>query len=40
MAAYFLGHEDGRYRSARIVPEPFFVNSDLTTGVFLEDLTD
>jgi hypothetical protein len=39
MAAYFLGHEDGRYRSARIVPEPFFVHSDLTTGVFLADLT-
>ena len=39
MAAYFLGHEDGRYRSSRIVPEPFFVHSDLTTGVFLADLT-
>jgi hypothetical protein len=39
MAAYFLGREDGRYRSSRIVPEPFFVHSDLTTGVFLADLT-
>lgn len=39
MAAYFLGTEDGRYRSSRIVPEPFFVHSDLTTGVFLADLT-
>ena len=39
MAAYFLGTETGRYRSARIVPEPFFVHSDLTTGVFLADLT-
>jgi hypothetical protein len=39
MAAYFLGHEDGQYRSSRIVPEPFFVHSDLTTGVFLADLT-
>ncbi len=35
MAAYFLGTEDGQYRSSRIVPEPFFVHSDLTTGVFL-----
>lgn len=39
MASYFLGTEDGRYRSSRIVPEPFFVHSDLTTGVFLADLT-
>lgn len=39
MAAYFLGTPTGRYRSLRIVPEPFFVHSDLTTGVFLADLT-
>ncbi len=39
MAAYFIGHPEGQYRSARIVPEPFFVHSDLTTGVFLADLT-
>ena len=39
MAAYFLGTQTGRYRSSRIVPEPFFVHSDLTTGVFLADLT-
>jgi len=39
MAAYFLGHQEGLYRSSRIVPEPFFVHSDLTTGVFLADLT-
>jgi hypothetical protein len=39
MAAYFLGTETGKYRSSRIVPEPFFVHSDLTTGVFLADLT-
>ncbi len=39
MAAYFLGAATGRYRSSRIVPEPFFVHSDLTTGVFLADLT-
>jgi hypothetical protein len=38
MAAYFLGTSTGRYRSSRIVPEPFFVHSDLTTGVFLADL--
>ena len=39
MASYFLGTETGKYRSSRIVPEPFFVHSDLTTGVFLADLT-
>lgn len=38
MAAYFLGTRKGKYRSGRIVPEPFFVHSDLTTGVFLADL--
>ena len=38
MAAYFLGSDTGRYRSSRVVPEPFFVHSDLTTGVFLADL--
>lgn len=38
MAAYFLGTKTGRYRSSRVVPEPFFVHSDLTTGVFLADL--
>ena len=38
MASYFLGTDTGRYRSSRIVPEPFFVHSDLTTGVFLADL--
>ena len=38
MAAYFLGTSTGRYRSSRVVPEPFFVHSDLTTGVFLADL--
>lgn len=39
MAAYFLGTQTGKYRSSRVVPEPFFVHSDLTTGVFLADLT-
>lgn len=38
MAAYFLGTETGRFRSSLIVPAPFFVHSDLTTGVFLADL--
>lgn len=38
MASYFLETKTGRYRSARVVPEPFFVHSDLTTGVFLADL--
>lgn len=38
MAAYFLGTETGRFRSSRIIPEPFFVHSELTTGVFLADL--
>ena len=38
MSAYFLGTHTGRYRSSRIVPEPFFVHSDLTTGVFLADV--
>ncbi len=38
MAQYFLGTRTGRYRSSRIIPEPFFVQSDLTTGVFLADL--
>jgi len=39
MARYFLGTRTGRYRSSRVVPEPFFVHSELTTGVFLADLT-
>lgn len=38
MAAYFLGTRTGQYRSSRIVPEPFFVHSELTTGIFLADL--
>ena len=39
MSEYFIKRQTGRYRSSRIVPEPFFVHSDLTTGVFLADLT-
>ena len=28
----------GRLRASRIIPEPFFVHSDLTTGVQIADL--
>jgi len=35
---YFLETSKGYERSARIVPEPFFVHSDLTTAVQLADL--
>ena len=28
----------GRHRANRIIPEPFFVHSDLTTGVQIADL--
>jgi hypothetical protein len=38
MASYFLGTQTGRFRSSRIIPEPFFVHSELTTGIFLADL--
>lgn len=38
MEAYFLVTHTGRQRSSRIVPEPFFVHSDLTTAVQLADL--
>jgi hypothetical protein len=39
MSEYFLRSEKGKFRSSRIVPEPFFVHSELTTGVFVADLT-
>lgn len=35
---YFLESGTGYQRSSRIVPEPFFVHSDLTTAVQLADL--
>ncbi len=35
---YFLDTEKGYRRSSRIVPEPFFVHSDLTTAVQLADI--
>jgi hypothetical protein len=38
MSAYFQKTANGRMRSGRIVPEPFFVHSDLTTGVQIADL--
>lgn len=38
MGRYFLETQTGYQRSARIVPEPFFVHSDLTTVVQLADL--
>lgn len=38
MNRYFRRTAKGRSRSARILPEPFFVHSDLTTGVQLADL--
>jgi len=38
MAAYFRETQTGRLRSRRIVPEPFFVHSDLTTGIQVADL--
>lgn len=38
MEKYFLNTEKGRMRSSRVIPEPFFVHSDLTTAVQLADL--
>jgi hypothetical protein len=38
MERYFLETEKGYERSSRIVPEPFFVHSDLTTAVQLADI--
>lgn len=38
MSAYFRDTWKGRTRAGRIVPEPFFVHSDLTTGVRIADL--
>lgn len=35
---YFKETVTGRQRSRRIVPEPFFVHSDLTTGIQIADL--
>lgn len=38
MERYFLETETGRIRSSRIIPEPFFVHSDLTTAIQTADL--
>ncbi|MGD0094013.1 MAG: DUF3800 domain-containing protein [Planctomycetota bacterium] len=38
MANYFLRTTKGRQRAGQIIPEPFFVHSDLTTGVQIADL--
>ncbi len=38
MHRYFRETATGRHRSSRIIPEPFFVHSDLTTGIQLADL--
>ena len=38
MRRYFAHTTVGRHRSNRIIPEPFFVHSDLTTGVQIADL--
>ena len=35
---YFADTAVGRHRSDRIIPEPFFVHSDLTTGIQIADL--
>jgi hypothetical protein len=38
MHRYFRETAKGRHRSSRIIPEPFFVHSDLTTGIQVADL--
>lgn len=38
MSRYFLETRKGRTRAARVIPEPFFVHSELTTGIQLADL--
>lgn len=38
MDRYFSNTARGQRRAGRIIPEPFFVHSDLTTGVQLADL--
>jgi hypothetical protein len=38
VSSYFVRTQNGRARSRRIIPEPFFVHSDLTTLVQLADL--
>jgi len=38
MARYFIETKKGQKRRERIIPEPFFVHSHLTTGIHLPDL--
>lgn len=38
MSRYFRHTQTGRVRSAQVVPEPFFVHSELTTAIQLADL--
>ena len=38
MQAYYQNYSTGRMRAERLVPEPFFVHSDLTIGIQLADL--
>lgn len=38
MERYFMDTTTGRKRRGRVIPEPFFVHSHLTTGVHLADL--
>jgi len=38
VSGYFVRTQNGRNRARRIIPEPFFVHSDLTTLVQLADL--
>jgi hypothetical protein len=38
MDRYFKKHAAGRAQSSLIIPEPFFVHSDLTTGIQLADI--
>lgn len=38
MTEYFINTRKGRERSSLIIPEPFFVHSDLTLGVQIVDL--
>lgn len=38
MALYFRATATGKMRAERVIPEPFFVHSDLTTAIQLADL--
>jgi hypothetical protein len=38
MALYFRNTAKGRLRAARVIPEPFFVHSELTTAIQISDL--